>query len=71
MQTGKGQAMLGGWPPRYGAPQQGLHSCTLVVYLGREGEQGTPYSSLTIHIVPPLACIRLGNIKHKSGLIYL
>jgi hypothetical protein len=32
---------------------KGVHLCAPAVYLCREGEQGTPYSSLTIHVVPP------------------
>jgi hypothetical protein len=61
--------------PCHGALQQevnkGLHLCALVVYLGREEEQVAPYSSPTMHILPPLACMGLGNIKHKYGLICL
>jgi hypothetical protein len=62
-----------GLAPRHSAPQQevnkGLCPCAPVVYLGREGEQGAPYSSSTIHIVLPLACMRLGNVEHKHGLV--
>jgi hypothetical protein len=61
--------------PCHSALQQEVNKslclCTLVVYLGREGEQGAPYSSLTIHIVPPLACMGLGNVKRKHGLVCL
>jgi hypothetical protein len=60
---------------RHGAPQQdvnkGLHPHALVFYLSREGEQGVPYSSSTIHVVPPLACIGLGNVERKHGLVCL
>jgi hypothetical protein len=41
------------------------------LYTSRGGEQGTPYSSSTIHVVLPPACIGLGNIKHKHRLIHL
>jgi hypothetical protein len=72
MQTGKGQATPG-LAPHHGAPQQvvdnGLCLCTPVVYLGRGEKQGAPYSPSTIHRVLPLACIGLGNIKHKSKLV--
>jgi hypothetical protein len=61
--------------PHYSAPQQevnkGLHLCALVVYLGKEGEQGAPYSSPTIHVVLPLACMGLGNVEHKHRLVGL
>jgi hypothetical protein len=59
----------------HGAPRQevnkGLCPHPLVVYLGREGEQGAPYSSPTIHIVLPLACMGLGSVKCKHRLICL
>jgi hypothetical protein len=62
-----------GLAPCHGALQQevnrGLCPCAPVVYLGKEGEQGAPYSSPTIHIVPPLACMGLGNVECKSRLI--
>jgi hypothetical protein len=51
-----------GHPPQCttaGSEQRLVPLCT-GVYLGKEGEQGAPYSSLTIHIVPPLACMGLG-----------
>jgi hypothetical protein len=68
-----GSSYARGLAPRHGALQQevnkGLHPCAPVFYLGREGEQGAPYSSLTIHIVPPLACMRLGNVERKHRLI--
>jgi hypothetical protein len=64
-----------GLAPCHGAPQQevskGLCLCVPVVYLSRGGEQGAPYSSPTIHIVPPLACMGLGNIERKCGLVCL
>jgi hypothetical protein len=64
-----------GLAPHHGAPQQevdkGLRLCAPVVYLGKEGEQGAPYSSPAIHIVPPLACMGLGNIECKHRLIHL
>jgi hypothetical protein len=66
--------MPGGWP-RHGALQQevnrGLRHRAQVVYLGKEGEQGAPYSSLTIHVVLPLACMGLGNVKCKCSLVCL
>jgi hypothetical protein len=64
-----------GLAPHQGAPQQevnkGLRLCALLVYLSKEGEQGAPYSSPTIHIVPPLACMGLGNVKCKCRLVCL
>jgi hypothetical protein len=67
--------MPGGLAPHHSAPQQevdkGSHPCTLVVYLSKGGEQGAPYSSSTIQIVLPLACIGLGNIECKHRLICL
>jgi hypothetical protein len=53
-----------------GSEQRLVPLCTSSI-LGREGEQGTPYSSLTIHIVLPLACMGLGNVKCKHRLICL
>jgi hypothetical protein len=52
-----------GPPPWCTAAGGGQRLAPLYINLGREGEQGAPYSSLTIHIVPPLACMGLGNIK--------
>jgi hypothetical protein len=62
-----------GPPPRCTAAgsEQRLGPCALVVYLGTEGEQGAPYSSLTIHVVPPLACMGLGNVECKCRLVRL
>jgi hypothetical protein len=64
-----------GLAPHHSAPQQevnrGLRPCAPVVYLGKEGEQGAPYSSLTIHIVLPLACMGLGNVKCECRLVCL
>jgi hypothetical protein len=67
--------MPGGLAPCHSALQQDVNRdlclCALVVYLSKEGEQGIPYSSPTIHIVLPLACMGLGNIKCKHRLICL
>jgi hypothetical protein len=75
MQTCQGRATPGGWPPATVHHKQevnkGLCLCAALVYLGREGEQGAPYSSPTIYIVLPLGCIGLGNVKRKHRLICL
>jgi hypothetical protein len=59
--------------PCHGALQQevnrGLRPYALIVYLGKEGEQGAPYSSLTIHVVLPLACMGLGNVECECRLV--
>jgi hypothetical protein len=62
-----------GPPPQCTAAgsEQRLAPLAQVVYLGKEGEQGAPYSSLTIHVVPPLACMGLGNVECECRLIRL
>jgi hypothetical protein len=70
-----GSSYARGLAPCHSALQQevnkGLHLCALVVYLSKEGEQGAPYSSPTIHIVLPLVCMGLGNVESKHRLICL
>jgi hypothetical protein len=70
-----GSSYTRGLAPCHGAPQQevnkGLCPRAPVVYLGRDGEQGAPYSSPAIHIVLPLAYMGLRNIKRKHGLVCL
>jgi hypothetical protein len=54
------------WCTAAGSEQRLVPLCTV----GKEGE-GAPYSSPTIHIVLPLACMGLGNIECKSRLVRL